>query len=145
MIPISKKGRLVRLYLTSFLAAISDTSFFCWLLVTITALKLKNVNRSAPVYHSYQHGRGTSFPQYLSCKLFHHSDDSCRQKKNCTPWQSKPSKRWTILCTSKSEQTLSTALSNALPRNEVWQSPARASLTANGLVLSSAKDLKGNK
>lgn len=143
MIPIRQKEHLVRLYITSFAAAISDARLFCWLLVTVTALKLKNVNRSALVSHSYQQGRGTSFPRYLSCKLFHHSDDdSCRQKKNCTPWQSKPSKRWTILCMSKSEQTLSTALSKALPRNEVRQSPSRASLAANGLILSSAKDLR---
>lgn len=95
MVPVTQKDHLVGLYLTSFLAAFSDTRLFCWLLVAVTALKLKNVSRSIPVSHSYQQGRGTSFPQYTSCKLFHHSDnDSCRQKKNCAPCQSKPSKRW---------------------------------------------------
>lgn len=51
----------------------------------------------------------------------------------------------TVLCVSKSHQTLSTALSQALPRNEVQPSPARASLTVNLLILPSVKDLKGEK
>lgn len=59
--------------------------------------------------------------------------------QNCMPWQSKTSKRWTVLCMSKSNQTLSIALSKALPKNDI-QSPARALLTANGLILSSPKD-----
>lgn len=51
----------------------------------------------------------------------------------------------TILCMSKSDQTPSTALSQALPRNEVRSSLARASLTANLLILPPAQDLKGKK
>lgn len=65
------------------------------------------------------------------------------KKKNHTARESKPPKRWTILCMSKSEQTLSRVLSKALHRSEVWQSPARASITAKGLILLSDKDLNG--
>lgn len=72
MIPIRKKDHLVRLCHTSLLVAVSDAGLL-WRLVTITVLKLKNVNRSAPVSDSYQQGRGTNFPQYRSCKLFHRS------------------------------------------------------------------------
>lgn len=72
MIPIRKKDHLVRLCHTSLLMAVSDAGLL-WRLVTITVLKLKNVNRSAPVSDSYQQGRGTNFPQYQSCKLFHRS------------------------------------------------------------------------
>jgi len=46
---------------------------------------------------------------------------------------------------SKPEQILSTALSKALPSNKVQQSPARVSLTTNGPIFLSAKDLKGKK